>query len=397
MGTSTLTAGADRVRRFVDRGNRDLRLLAVAFFTAMFGFGAFSAAYNNFIVDILHLQPGQLGIVESMRETPGFLMFAVAALTMRVAEPLLASLSLLLVAIGLAAYCGVHSLPSLVVWSVVWSMGLHAWMTLQPSITLSLSNSKNKGLRLGQLTAISSLGTILGMLMVLAGGYWLGFNRIFIISCIFVLIGAGAALGISRDIGEKEKPRLVFKKEYSLYYVLTFLEGCRKQVFLTFAIFLLVRNYHTPIRIVAMLMILNNVVNLSMSSWIGRMIDKFGERLVLIICYSAAIPVFIGYAMVHNAWLLYGLYALDNLFYIGSMGSTTYLHRIADPKDVMPSLAMGVSMNHAAAVAVPIVGGLLWATYGHAITFYGGAIVVAISVFAVFSMRTASEHKVSHS
>jgi hypothetical protein len=390
MGIDTISAGVDRVRKFVDRGSRDLRLLSIASFVAMFGYGAFSAAYNNFIVDVLKLRPGQLGIVESFRESPGFLMFAVAALTMRIAEPPLAAASLLMVAIGLVAYCGVHGLPSLVVWSVVWSMGLHAWMTLQPSMTLSLSTSRNKGLRLGQITAVSALGTILGMVLVLIGGNRLGFNRIFIVSCAFVLVGAAALLGISKDIGQAEKPRLVFKREYSLYYLLTFLEGCRKQVFLTFAIFLLVRNYHTPIHIVALLMILNNVVNLSMSAWIGRMIDRFGERLVLIVCYTAAIPVFIGYAMVHNALMLYILYGLDNLFYIGSMGSTTYLHRIADPKDVMPSLAMGVSMNHAAAVAVPLIGGLLWATYGHAVTFYGGAVVVAISVFAVFRMRSVA-------
>ena len=181
---------------------------------------------------------------------------------------------------------------------------------------------------------------------------------------------------------------MVFNSRYGLYYILTLLEGCRKQVFMTFAIFLLVRNYHTPLPVVAGLMIINNIVNFGTSEWIGRMIDRFGERRVLMVCYSAAIPVFIGYASIGVPLLLYGLYCLDNLFYIGSMGSTTYLQKVAEPQDLHPTLAMGVSFNHAAAVAVPLVGGLLWSRYGYGVAFYGGAVVVALSVIAVFWMKT---------
>jgi predicted MFS family arabinose efflux permease len=196
-----------------------------------------------------------------------------------------------------------------------------------------------------------------------------------------------AILAISKNIGQAEKPRMVFNPKYGLYYILTLLEGCRKQVFLTFAVFLLVRNYHTPLSVVAGLMIINNIINFATSEWIGKMVDKFGEKKVLIICYSAAIPVFIGYASIGIPLLLYTLYCLDNLFYIGSIGSTTYLHKIAKPQDLHPTLAMGVSFNHAAAVAVPLIGGLLWAKYGHAVAFYGGAAVVALSVMAVFWMN----------
>lgn len=369
------------------RGTRDLRLLAFGMFWAMFGFGAFNAAYNNFIVQVLNLKPAQLGIVESIRETPGFLIVIVAALTMRVAEPIVAAGALILFAVGIGAFYGVDSLPSLIIWSFVWSIGLHAWMTIQPSITLALAKKKNRGKRLGQLMACSSLGTVLGMVLVLSVGSIIGFRVIFVISGLTILIGAMAILAISKDIGHAEKPRMVFNTKYGLYYVLTLLEGCRKQVFITFAIFLLVRNYHTPLAVVAGLMIINNVINFGTSEWIGKIIDRFGERKVLLVCYSAVIPVFIGYASIGIPLLLYVLYCLDNLFYIGSIGSTTYLHKIAEPRDLHPTLAMGVSFNHAAAVAVPLAGGLLWAKYGHAAAFYGGAMVVVLSVLAVFSMK----------
>ncbi|MEN6372839.1 MAG: MFS transporter [Armatimonadota bacterium] len=369
------------------RGTRDLRLLSFGLFWAMFGFGAFNAAYNNFIVQVLNLKPGELGIVESIRETPGFLIVFIAALTMRIAEPIVAAGALILFAVGIGAFYGVGSLPSLIIWSLVWSVGLHAWMTLQPSMTLALAEENSKGRRLGQLMAISALGTILGMVLVLFAGNKIGFRNIFLIAGLTILAGAFAILAISKNIGQAEKPRMVFNPKYGLYYVLTLLEGCRKQVFMTFAVFLLVRNYHTPLPVVAGLMIVNNIINFGTSEWIGKMVDRFGEKKVLLVCYSAAIPVFIGYASVGIPLVLYILYCLDNLFYIGSIGSTTYLQKIAKPQDLHPTLAMGVSFNHAAAVAVPLVGGLLWAKYGYAVAFYGGAVVVAMSVLAVFGMN----------
>ena len=258
------------------------------------------------------------------------------------------------------------------------------------SMTLALADEKKKGRRLGQLMAVSSLGTVIGMVLVLVAGNALGFRTIFVIAGVTILLGAVAIMAISKDIGHAEKPRIVFKRKYRLCSILTFLEGCRKQVFITFAVFLLVRNYHTPITVVAALMIFNNIINFATFEWVGKLIDRFGERTVLFVCYSAAIPVFIGYAAAGTPLLLYILYCLDNFFYIGSIGSTTYLHKIAKPQDVHPTLSMGVSMNHAAAVAVPLVGGLLWARHGHALAFYAGAVVVALSAVAVTGIKVGA-------
>lgn len=378
---------------FSKRGTRDLRLLAFGLFCAMFGFGAFNAAYNNFIVTILHIKPLQLGVVESVRETPGFLVVLVAALTMRIAEPIVAAGALVLVGIGVGAYYGVDSMPTLVVCSLIWSIGLHAWMPLNSSMTLALAHENKRGRRVGQLMAVSSLATVLGMALVLLAGKLIGYRLIFLISGLTILIGAAATLAIKKDIGDASKARMVFNTRYSLYYILTFLEGCRKQVFITFAIFLLVFQYDTKLWVVALLMIINNIVNFATSEWIGKMIDKHGERIVLMVCYAAAIPVFIGYAAIGIPWMLYVLYCLDNLVFIGGMGSTTYLHKIAKPEELHPTLAMGVSFNHAAAVAVPLIGGLLWQNYGHAVAFYGGAAVVAMSVVAVFWMQVSEGQK----
>lgn len=376
----------DAVRSLTKRGTRDLRLLALAVFCLYFGFGAYNATAVNFAVQLLHIQPYQQGIVEAARETPGFLLVLVTALTMTVSESLLGSMALLLVSLGMAAYWGVHSFASLIVYSLVWSLGLHVWMTIQPSIVLSLAGEQ-RGRRLGQISAVQNFGTILGMALVFFIGKLIGMRETFLVAGAAILLGVIAAFFISRDIGHKEKPRLVWKPRYSLYYTLTFLEGCRKQVFMTFAIFALVRNYHTGVRMVAVLMILNSVVNMVLAPRVGKLIDRIGERPVLAFCYAALIPVFIGYATVRQVHLLYVLYCLDNLFFLGSIGLNTYLHKIAEPEDVMPSIAMGTSMNHIAAVAVPLIGGYLWSRFDYPVTFFGGAVVVAISVLCAIRIR----------
>lgn len=412
--------GLAHIRRLSRRGSRNLRLLSLTIFCVSFGWGSYFATFNNFAVETLNLRADQLGILESLREVPGFLMVFVAALTMRLAEPILGAIALGLVALGICGYSAVDSVPTLIAFSLIWSVGIHGWMPLAPSMTLSLAAEGRQGRRLGQMGSIGALGTICGMTMVFVLARVLHFNSIFVIAGLVVGIGAAAVSMISKDIGHKEKPRFVFRRRYSLYYLLVFLEGCRKQVFITFAIFVLVRQFGASLRTVALLMILNSLTNLALAPRFGRLIDSIGEKRVLLACYSLLIPVFIGYAtidttLVINAlhwadalfatdlasWALRHftvgqltlgalccLYFADNLLFLGSIGLTTYLHRIADPSDVMPSLAMGISVNHAAAVMVPVVGGLLWTKLGYPVTFSGGAAIVAMSVLAVSRMRT---------
>jgi predicted MFS family arabinose efflux permease len=359
---------------------RDLRLLWLAVFTFMFGFGIYSSVFFNFATEVIKIQPQQLGIVEAVRETPGFLCVLATALTMRIAEPLLGSMTLILVSLGMGAYAWVNGVPSLLVCSFVWSVGLHTWMPLQSSLVLDLAGDGAKGKRLGQTSGIGSLGAALGMALVMIVSHKLGYHAWFLIGSAFIAAGGLIMLAIRRDIGHGAKPRFLWKRKYSLYYGLTFLEGCRKQVFFTFAVYALTKVYDTSLRTVAMLMLINNVVNFFCAPRVGKLIDRIGERRILLTSYSALILVFIGYATIHHAHILYIMYCLDNLFYLSTNCLTTYLQKIAEPQDLMPTLSLGVTLNHTAAVTVPLIGGFLWESLGYPVTFFGGAVVVAISL-----------------
>ncbi|MGC8862728.1 MAG: MFS transporter, partial [Armatimonadota bacterium] len=237
-----------------------------------------------------------------------------------------------------------------------------------------------KGKRLGQTTCVGSIGAVPGMLTVMILGKALSYPRWFLLGSAAMALAAAAMSAVRRDIGCPDKPRFVWKRRYGLYYVLTFLEGCRKQVFFTFALYALTKVYHTQLRTIALLMVANSVVNIFGAPRVGRLIDRIGERKILLASYSALVLVFIGYAQIKHAHVLYVLYCLDNLFYLSTTCLTTYLQKIAEPEDVMPSLSLGVTLNHTAAVVVPLVGGFLWASLGYPVTFMGGAVVVAVSL-----------------
>lgn len=358
----------------------DLLLFAGASFLMSLGFALYMATAANFAVDIIHIQPHEYGWLEAVRELPGFLVAGVAALTMRIAEPKLARMALGVLGVGLLAYVTVHSLAPLIVFSLVWSIGMHTWMPVSSSMTLALAEKGNKGRRLGQLGAVGSLATILGLLIVRLLNEHLSYQIWFAIAGGMCLLAAVVVGFVRKDIGRPDKPRLVIKRRYSVYYGLTFLEGCRKQVFLTFAVLTLVKVYHTRLATVAMLMLINSVLNLLLAPKVGRLIDRIGERKVFSFSYFCLILVFLGYALVPSAHALYVFYCLDSLLFLSSMGLTTFLNRIADPQDVMPSLTMGVTFNHTAAVVVPLIGGYLWTRMGYQAAFFGGAFVVAISL-----------------
>ena len=376
---------------------RDLKLLWFALLCLMYGFGVYSACFFNFATEVLKIQPQQIGIVESIRETPGFLCVLVAALSMQVAEPVVASLAFVLMVIGMGAYAWIGSVHSLMLWSFVWSIGLHTWMPLQSSMVMNLAREGQKGKRLGQTACVGSVGAVSGMLTVMIFGGALTYPKWFLLGSAAMAIAAVAMFAVRRDIGHPDKPRFVWKRRYRLYYGLTFLEGCRKQVFFTFALYALTKVYHTHLRTIALLMVVNGVVNIFGAPRVGRLIDRIGERKILLVSYAALILVFIGYAQIRHAHVLYILYCLDNLFYLSTTCLTTYLQKIADPEDVMPSLSLGVTLNHTAAVSVPLIGGLLWASLGYPVTFLGGAVVVAISLSLAARVPVHKCAPVSHS
>jgi MFS family permease len=337
---------------------------------------------TNFLVEEIGVSGFQQGLLESVRESCGVIAFGVLAMLAGFAEPLVGAAMLLLLAAGLAAYAGVHSYWMVIVLSLVWSQGLHVWMPLPNSMTLALAEPGRTGHRLGQVGAAGSAGWGLGLgAALLLGVLGVSMRPMYLVAGGAGALGALACLGIYRKV-KTPGPRFVFRRRYGLYYLLCFLEGWRKQIFICFSGFLLVKIHHTRLPVMLGLFAVVQVIGFFASPRVGRLIDRVGERRVLVAYFASLIAVFLGYALVGNLYVLYVLFVADGVVWTLAMAMTTYVNRIAPPSEHTPTLSMGVAMNHVAAVTMPLVGGALWQYAGYRWTFALGALAVALSIVA---------------
>jgi len=388
MSTENPPAAERLAEPAVDRANRRPGLVFLGLAVAMVGFAmALQMGINaNFVADEMHLSGFQQGMLETFRETCGIVALAVLAILAGFAEPLVGAAMLVLFAVGLGAYAHVRTYFALIMVSLVWSQGLHVWMPLPNSMALSLAEPGRQGKRVGQVRAAAAAGTGIGLaaawVLVRLG---VQIRPLYLVAGAAALAGAGACLGIPRQI-KTPGPRFVLRRKYSLFYVLNFLEGWRKQIFVAFAGFLLVKQYNTPLETMLLLWIATQTIAWVASPLVGRLIDRIGERPVLVFYFACLTVFFVGYAVVRNRYLLYGLFVIDNAFFVFAMALTTYIGRIAPPREHTPTLSMGVAMNHVAAVTMPLVGGLLWKYAGYQWAFLIGAAAAAASILAALKV-----------
>lgn len=327
---------------------------------------------SNFLVGEIRVSGFQVGLLEAVRETCGIAAFGLLALLAGLAEPLIAAIVLLLFWLGLSAYAFVPSYGMVMLMSVVWSVGLHLWMPLPNSMTLALAEPGRAGARLGQMQAANSLGSWIGLALALALTLiGVRIRPLYLLAGGAAFLAAAACLGIPRQI-RTPGPRLVFRRRYLTYYALNFLEGWRKQVSLCFAGFLLVNRYGVPLWLMIGLWASIQAAVFLASTPVGRLIDRIGERRVLLVYYAAMILVFAGYILVTNRYLVYALFVVDNAFFTLATALTTYVNRIAPKSEHTPTLSMGVAMSHISAVTMPFVGGILWSRLGYRWAFLIG-------------------------
>jgi len=357
-------------------------ILATAIFSFSFSLGVSRSIQNNFWVNLLGLRPDQMGLLITSRETPGFLTILMAAVTMRFAPSRLASVCFLVMAVGYYAYGLAQSFLGLLPGVLIASVGFHLWITLNSSFGLAVATEKNIGKTLGDLQAVGFAAGLLGMFAVLLGINLIGFPTAFAISGLAMLLGAVVILRFPNQLVHRSPQRAVVRRRYGLYYILNFLEGCRFEFFQAFGIFLLVQVYHLSVQTVTFLFILNAVGSLVLSPPVGRLIDRLGERRIMSVGYVVMLFSFLGFALWHNGTAATVLYVVYNLVLLSEIGVSTYLKKVADPEDVRPSLATGVTMMHIPALIVPILGGVLWNAFGFEVPFILGACFIAGSLVA---------------
>ena len=347
------------------------------------GFATWNALLNNFVIERAGFTGAEIGILQSLREVPGFMAFAAVFILILMREQTLALASLLLLGIGTAMTGWFPSVIGLYCTTVLMSLGYHYYATMQKSLVLQWTPLDKTPEMLGRVIAVGSATSI-----VTFGIVWLAFDFAALDFHWVYMIGGGltalAALVCwivypRFTVGVEQHRHLVFRRRYWLFYLLSFMGGARRQIFIVFAGFLMVEKFGFEVIDITLLFLLNATINMWLAPRVGRLVARWGERRALIFEYIGLIGVFIGYALVENATLAAGLYVLDHLFFALALAINSYFQKIADPADIASTAGVSFSIDHTAAVTVPVVLGFLWLT-SPAMVFLAGSAMAAFSL-----------------
>ena len=341
---------------------------------------------NNFLVGEIGISGLQAGMLEAVRESCGIAALGIFVLVAGLAEPVIASLFLVVVALGMGSYSIAPTYGYVMLLSVTWSMGFHVWTPLPSSMTLALAEPGKAGARLGRVGAAGALGSAAGLAIAFALTL-LGvkIRPLYLVAGAAALLASGACIFIPRNI-KTPGPKFVFRRRYLRYYVLNFLEGWRKQIAIAFGGFLLVKVHGAGLLEILVLAGIIQTIGYFSSPRVGKLIDRIGERKVLVFYYSFVTVMFLGYAFLHGKYILYAVYVLDNATFVFNTGLTTYVNKIAPRSEHRPTLSMGVAANHVASVTMPFLGGILWTVLGYQWAFLIGIPAAAASIVIVLGM-----------
>jgi len=362
------------------------RYLLISWIFVAIGFQGWRTLFNNFAVDQVGITGLQIGVIQSVREIPGFLSFLVIYLLIFIKEQKLSALSLLMMGFGVLLTGFLPSFEGLILTTFMMSLGFHYFETTSSSLILQNFSKTDSSLVFGRLKAIMSLSNIAVGAVIFTLSYVLSIEMNFLLIGIVTVIGSIYLLLNQPKIDEThiQHKKFILRKKYWLYYVLNFLTGSRRQIFVVFAVFLLVDKHHFSIAEIAALFVINNIISYFTNPIIAKSINAFGERKVLTFEYGALILIFFAYTSWDWKWGVALLYILDHIFFNFSFALKTYLQKIADPKDIAPSNAVAFAINHIAAVIIPFVGGILWMNHWQWPFYIGVGIGVISLGFAQF-------------
>ena len=341
------------------------------------------ALINNFAVERAAFDGADMGILQSAREIPGFLAFTFVALLFLMREQTIAVVSLLLLGGGVVATGLFPNFLGLMITTMIMSVGFHYHETASQSLALQWSSREHAPVLMGRLLSANSFASILAFALI-----WGGLELLHLDFAIIYAIGGGATVAAAivvhkvfprMAVDSDQRRELFLRRRYWLFYVLTFISGARRQIFIVFAVFLMVEKFGLSAANLTLLLLINHIINTFVAPRIGRFIARFGERRSLTLEYIGLIIVFVAYALVENVWIASALYIADHLFFSMAIALRTYFGKIADPRDIAPTSGISFSINHIAAVVVPAAFGFIWLVNPAAV-FYAGAGMAVVSL-----------------
>ena len=358
-------------------------------------FAVWSALLNNFVVEVVNFDGSDIGLLHTVREIPGFFAVGVIAVLLFMHEQILGLVSLALLGVATAVTAWFPSMGGILTITMLSSIGFHYFETVNQSLQLQWFSKEEAPRQLGKLLAVGSAATLVAYGVIVIG--WrtldLSFNVVYLVSGgATALVAAFCLVAYPRfEAPSVQIKKMILRRRYWLYYTLQFMAGARRQIFVVFAGFMMVERFGFEVHEVTSLFLLNLVVNMFAAPIFGRAVGRFGERNALCFEYFGLACVFLAYGGIYYfGWgmvLAASLYIIDHLFFSLALALKTYFQKIADPEDIAPTAAVAFTINHIAAVFLPVLLGYLWLVSPGAVFLLAAGIAVLSLLLALLIPR----------
>jgi predicted MFS family arabinose efflux permease len=361
-------------------------LRALAFINYM-GYAGWAALLYNFTVERAGFEWFETGLTQSTREIPGFLAFTAIFWLLLVREQVLAYAALFVMGLGVALTGQFPTLTGVLVTTLIMSLGFHYFESMSVSLQLQLLPKAEAPRLIGTITAAGASAQFLayGGLAIAWWAGWRSYEQLFLtvgLSCMALTLVAMAYFQRFQGPVQQRK-KIILRQRYWLYYLLTFTTGARRQLFFAFGGFLLVSKFKYSVADIALLMLFVTAGNTLLAPRLGRLVMQVGERRTIMIENIVLICVFAGYATT-SSWMVAGaLFIVDGIFFTLTLAQRTYFQKIADPADVASTISVAFTINHIAAVAVPVAFGAL-GMINPSIIFWLGCGIASVSLTCSF-------------
>lgn len=360
-----------------------LQFLMALSFINWLGFAGWNALLHNYTIEAVKFGWFEAGLTQTVREIPGFLSFTVAFWLIVMREQVLGYIALVILGVGVAMTGAHASLTGVLLATFIMSIGFHSFETINTSLQLQLLPREQAPSLIGRIVSAGAMAQFAayGSLAIV---WWLGYHKYVTLYAVLGLTCAAlsvlAMLYFPRFEGPvRQRKGLVLRKRYALYYMLTFMSGARRQLFMAFGGFLLVKKFGYNVADMALLMLVTSSLNSVFAPRLGRLVQTWGERNTIMLENMVLICVFIGYAMTSSARLAALLFIVDGIFFTLILAQKTYFQKIGDPADMAGTASVAFTINHIAAVAIPVTFGLI-GTVDYSIIFWLGAGIATTSL-----------------
>lgn len=347
---------------------RPIALLVLMAIGMPIAFNVWLALLNNFVTDAANFDGLDISILHFVREIPGFLAILVIYLLYLFREQTLGLLSLLLLGAATAVTAYFPEMFGILMLTLLSSIGFHYYETVNQSLQLQWLDKKSAPKFLGYLVGIGSAASLVPYALLTIGWkrFEWSYEQVYLVGGgVTALIAIYCLLAFPQfESPTPQARKMVLKKRYWLYYAMQFMSGARRQIFVIFAGFMMVERFGFEVHEVAGLALLNLLANIVLAPAFGHAVARFGERRTLIFEYAGLVIVFLAYGGIYMfGWGLVVacvLYVVDHLLFSLAFALKTYFQKIADPEDMAPTAAVAFTINHIAAVTLPVPLGLLW-------------------------------------